>query len=335
MDILVFSDSRRAEGYLRISRRSERFSLPRFFPRRELKAALKTSAPGSFIYLDIEGLTHREMTASLNLLARSDHIYYGLIDPGGKVRDVAELFQQGASDYAGRTVLAEGITLKRLNRVFLYLRRSGRQARTPGPEAITVRAAELESNLSWESIVPGREYFFYFMFVELDGKEEMVKSYGRDNLDIALSSFRDFIDRSIALFGGRIWIWSRFGGIVLFPFHRGRRSPIEAAYRLVLFKHLYDIEQSLFPHFISFRIAMHMGRSIYDGKNTGRIVSEPLNSVFHLGQQFASPGNTYVTEDVLPFIPTMFKSYFLDAGVFEGRKIFRMRRPLLRGEASG
>jgi hypothetical protein len=328
VDILVFSDGRRAESYFRISRRSERFSVPAFLPRRDLKTALKASAPGSFIYLDLSGLTDTETAAQLRLLARSDHIHFGVLDPGGKVKDVAELFRQGAVDYAGKSVLQEGITLKRLNKVFLYLSGGGPAARLAGFEQRTARATELESDLSWERIVKGREYLFYFLFVELDGKEEMVKNYGRDNLDIALGSFRNFISRGVAPFGGRIWIWSRFGGIVLFPFNRALPSPVECIYRLVLFKPFYDIEESLFPNFISFRIALHMGRTVYDTKNTGHIVSESLNGVFHLGQQFAAAGNIYVSEDILPFIPSVFKSYFLDAGVFEGRKIFRMRRPL-------
>lgn len=331
MQILVFSDNRRAKDYFRISRRSENFSLPSFFPCGDLKAALKTVPPGSIIYLDLEGLPEKEMAAALRLLAKKDHISYGLLDPGGRISDVAELFQQGASDYAGKPVLREGITLKRMNRVCRYLLRSGRDADSMRLAAGAARSALPEVEGGWENVVSGGEYFFYFMFVELDGKEEMVKSYGRDNLDIALDSFRSFIERSLKSFGGRIWIWSRFGGIVLFPFHRGPRSPIEGIYRMVLFKHLYDIEASLFPKFISFRIALHLGKTIYDNRNTGRIVSEPLNAVFHLGQQFAQAGNTYVSEDVLPFIPAVFKNFFLDSGVFEGRKIFRMRRPLHSG----
>jgi hypothetical protein len=331
VDILVFSDSRRAEGYFRISRRSERFSLPRFLPLQDLKAAVRASDRGSFIYLDLNGLEGKKMEAHLRLLAKNDHVYYGLLDPAGKIKDVAALFQQGASDYAGKSVLQEGITARRMNRVFRYLQEYPQASRLRREGEITAQAAWGESDQDWENIVAGQEYLFTFMFVELDGKEEMVKNYGRDNLDIALNSFRSFIERGVKPFGGRIWIWSHFGGIVLFPFNRNRRSPIECAYRLVLFKHFYDIEESLFPHFISFRIAMHLGRTIYDIRNTGHIVSEPLNSVFHLGQQFASRGNTFVSEDILPIIPTAFKSYFLDAGVFEGRKIFRMRRPLHSG----
>ena len=156
MDIFVFSDSRRAEGYFRISRRSERFSLPRFLPLQDLKAAVLARERGSFIYLDLNGLADKEMAAHLRLLARNDHVYYGLLDPSGKIKDVAALFQQGASDYAGKSVLQEGITARRMNRVFRYLQEHPQTMRLRGEEDITAQETWAESDLNWENIVTGQ-----------------------------------------------------------------------------------------------------------------------------------------------------------------------------------
>ncbi|KKK44265.1 hypothetical protein LCGC14_3167360, partial [marine sediment metagenome] len=162
---------------------------------------------------------------------------------------------------------------------------------------------------------------------ELDGREEMEKKYGLRNLGIALDSFRSFIDDSVKPFQGRLWIWSRFGGIILFPFDGSGCPQLKCGFKLMLFKHLYDIEESLFPSFISFRLALHIGNTVFVRKNTGNIISDSLNFIFHLGQQYAKPGQFYVSESVLQLGQKELKGFFSDSGIFEGRTIYQMRLP--------
>ena len=99
----------------------------------------------------------------------------------------------------------------------------------------------------------------------------------------------------------------------------------------MLFKHLYDIERSVFPNFISLRIVLHMGSTIYTTRNTGQVISDSINSIFHLGQQFARPNNFYITEEVLQICHAAFTEYFVEEGDFEGRNTYRMRRPIHSG----
>jgi hypothetical protein len=129
-----------------------------------------------------------------------------------------------------------------------------------------------------------------------------------------------------------MWIWTRFGGIVLFPFSGADCPALSCLFRLVLFRHLYDVEGSQFPNFLSFRLALMIGNLTYTQRNVGSVVADSLNSVFHLGTQFAKPGQFYVTDDVLRFGHPALKGYFLEAGNFEGRRILRMRMPRHRPE---
>jgi hypothetical protein len=102
----------------------------------------------------------------------------------------------------------------------------------------------------------------------------------------------------------------------------------------MLLKHLYDVEESVFPNFISFRLALSIGNLVYTEVGTGHVISDSLNHIYHLGQQFAKPGSFFITEEVLLISHTAFLDFFVGAGDFEGKKIFSMRLPVLPGDVS-
>jgi hypothetical protein len=133
------------------------------------------------------------------------------------------------------------------------------------------------------------------------------------------------VDRGVSPYGGKIWMWSGFGGIVLFPFSQRNCIPIVCALRLLLWRPLYDVEESPLPNYLSFRMALSIGSMVYREKRTGGIVSDGLNTVFHLGQRFTDPGRFTLSADVLDMAPDRLKEYCLPAGVFEGQKVFRLR----------
>lgn len=334
MDLVVFSRTDKVREYFKIYRKNNHFSLPRFFTGKDLKGQINSIKPDSFIYLDLNGFSESDTTRYLRLLARKEGIFYGLLDPQGKIKDAADLFHRGAADYVDKSLLKQGINSKRMNSIFQYLQ-DCRYETLQGiarKDRLSIEGEYQPSGKDWRQIIPGQEYTFYLMFIELDGKEEMEKKYGRMNLGIALASFRNYIERIIRSFNGKLWIWSRFGGLILFPFDLSEYAPITCIFRLLLFKPLYDIEESLFPHFLSFRMVLHIGSTLYSEADTGHIIADSLNSIFHLGQQFAETGNFYITEEVSRFVRPVYREYFLDAGIFEGRKILRLRRPVMTNE---
>jgi hypothetical protein len=238
----------------------------------------------------------------------------------------------GAVDYLDKAALATGITAKRLKKLYAYLERAGGELIKKEEELPVSRAWLAAGGKDWDEIEPGKEYLFCLMFIELDGHMEMERRYGKKSLDRALSSFRQFVESSVSPFNGRIWIWQRFGGLVLFPLNLAKSDPIRCGFRLMLFKHLYDIEQSVFPNLISLRTVLHVGSTLYATKqDSGHVVSDSINSIFHLGHQFAQPDSFYITEEVHQICHAAFSPFFLEEGPFEGRKIYRMRRPVYCG----
>lgn len=332
MEILVFTDSRRVRELVCSRRvRSREVSL-QVGPLRELRGAIAAMRPGTICYLDFSALGERQRARLRGHLAGATHVRYAVIDPGGTIKDVGRLFHEGAVDYLGKAALQKAFTATHLARLTRFLDGMG-AARSEGIESRPPLREELLRS-AWRTIVPGREYTFYLMFIELDGKAEMEKKYGMKNLGSALVSFRQFIDGSVRPFGGKLWIWSNFGGLILFPFTSGESPAVTCAFRLILFKHLYDVEQSVFPGFVSFRTVLHIGNTVYREEDTGGLISDSLNSIFHLGQHFAPPGSFCATAEALEYAHPALRGFFRECGSFEGRRIYRMRLPLHGGVSS-
>jgi hypothetical protein len=180
----------------------------------------------------------------------------------------------------------------------------------------------------WAEIVPGREYRFAFLYIEADDAEELKKRYEPANLASAMETFRGFIDRTVTQHGGRLWMWSRFGGLALFPLRGGTCLAPQCGLRILLSRIFYDVEESLLPGRLSFRMALSVGSTVYQKSNTGGIVSDGINSIFHLGQRFARPGQFLLTEEAFELSPQQLRGYILPAGTYEGRRIMRMLRPV-------
>ena len=304
----------------------------RFVSTAALSAELKAAVEPTLCYLDISGMEQAKLAGSLRTLRRKENLLYGIIDTGGKIKDVASLFHEGAVDYLNRATLEGGVGMSRLKTVLEY-------AQSVHPTVLASAAASTDaqrrapyilSGNDWSAVVPGGEYTFAMMFIELDDKDQMEKSYGAKNLSLAISSFRSYVEGFVKRFGGKLWMWFSFGGIFLFPFDAKSCPALTCGFRLMLFRHLYDIEGSHFPNFLSFRVVLQLGNVPYTDQDTGHIVSDSLNSIFHLGQQFVQPGNFCVTEEAVRFGNPALRGFFVSAGTFEGRQILRMRRPVHR-----
>jgi class 3 adenylate cyclase len=317
----------------KLPRRSRRGPEVEAYPFSHMRRVLPILEGGLLVYADVSGLSDVERIRAIALLAKRPGLLFGLIDPAGKVSDPASLFHAGAVDYIGREFRRTGLTAKRLERVLAFAE-AGRPRAGAEPEQPAEPPASLEG---WPGVVPGRESPFAFLYVEVDGAEDMKRRYGQENLSHALDTFRAFIERLVALHEGRIWMWTGFGGLALFPLRAtdtrvrwepsGGCSPVVCGLRIAMSRIFFDVEESPLPSRLCFRMALSVGSTIYRETDTGGIVSDSLNSIFHLGQKFVRPGQFLLTEEALDLAPQRLRGACVPAGSFEGRRIHRMVTP--------
>ncbi len=293
-----------------------------FRPFAEFKKMLAQLADSPVVYVDIRELTDRERAKLLDLISANQSVRVGILDPAGSVKDVAALFHAGVVDYIGKPLIARGIPAERRAAAAAF----AGGAELDGEKA-DARPVPQGSADAWAEVQSGREYAFAFLFVEVDDAEELKKRHEPDNLATAMDTFREFVSRIASQHGGRLWMWSRFGGLVLFPLKSETSHAALCGVRILLASIFYDVEESLLPGRISFRMALSHGTTVYHDSDTGRIVSDAINSIFHLGRRFARPGQFVLSAEALELVPSALQGFCQPVGIFEGRRIVRMLRP--------
>ena len=292
-----------------------------------LRRSLPSPAEAALVYVDVRGLTDRERGKALAEIAKNPQVCFGVLDPSGTVKDIAALFHAGAVDYIGKKLTLVAFTAKRAAAVAEYAQdvygaENGDSAgNRKTPEIVPVSDG-------WQDIVPGKEHRFAFLFVEVDDAEELKKRHEPENLVNAMETFRGFIERVVQQHGGRPWMWGRFGGLALFPLNNFNSTAPLCGLRILLSRVFYDIDESLLPGCLSFHMALSVGTTVYQKGDTGRIVSDGVNSIFHLGRTYAQPGQFLLTAEACALAPPALRSHLIPAGSFEGRRIMRMLRPL-------
>jgi hypothetical protein len=323
--------------YRSMRARSGRKSLDlEVLPIADLRSSLLKKTKDALVYLDVRGLNLRARARAFSTLRRFARLRFGVIDSTGSIQDVAALFYAGAVDYLGRKLGGAALTAQRLAAVQKYARGAGLSPKaSKEPEELPGAVARPASE-PWAEIEPGREFRFAFLYVEADDTEELKQRHEPENLASAMETFRTYIDGIVAQHGGRLWMWTRFGGLALFPLGNGDCLAPLCGLRILLSRIFYDSEVSLLPGPLSFRMALTVGSTVYLESNTGGIVSESINSIFHLGKRFTPPGQFLLTTEAAALAPAPLQGYFVPAGTFEGRRILRMLQPLpSQGEREG
>jgi hypothetical protein len=327
MKVLVFTRTPSAFTHLG-SQKGKKALRVDVLPMNGVRDALPSSGGEALVYLDLKGLGDKDRQKTLSLLEKHPDVCFGIVDPAGAVTDVAALFHAGAVDYIGKKLGTRALTARRLSKVAEYSRSVDQASDALDVSQDMPEPMSAAGSDGWGEIVAGREYRFAFLFIEADDAEELKKRYEPVNLASAMETFRGFIDRMVTQHGGRLWMWSRFGGLALFPLRGGTCLAPHCGLRILLSRIFYDVEESLLPGRLSFRMALSVGSTVYQRSNTGGIVSDGINSIFHLGQRFARPGQFLLTEEVFELSPQPLRGHILPAGTFEGRRIMRMLRPI-------
>jgi hypothetical protein len=322
MEVYIFSDLKNIQKKFSDIGKSKNVVLS-ILPAADLKKIKRIAPPGSMVYADLSSFGEGEAPGILKFLARLADYRYAIIDPNAISGDIADLFHNGASDYIGKKIFKTGITRNRLLRAMNF-----QKLECDTEVQKSSRTNYILSGSDWKNIMQGRIYTFCFMFIELDYANE-IKFFGMEQFNRVIGSFRSYLEDLVEPINGKIWIWNDFGGLILFPFNGKKCDAIETALMLMINRKLLSAEITQLDIALSYRIAMHIGNTVYKSSGeTGTIVSDSINSIFHLGQKFAEAGNLYLTEDIFSLTPDGLIKCFINAGEYEDRHIFRMRRVL-------
>ncbi len=325
MEIVVFSTQDNLKKQFSKLGRSRSYSVEYMDPG-ELKGFVKSADTPALLYIDAAAFSEEELKKHLNTLQDSPHLRFGIVDRKHVIKDIAELFRRGAVDYLNQALLQEELTTKRVNGVLDF--------RPPDDTAVK-RNAKADGRSKWKiapggwkGIRAGEEYTFYLLYIEMDILEEWKKKSGKEHMDDLQNRFRRHVEKYFTPLGGKIWMWMNQGGVLLFPFDGESCDPVLTCIRFILNKTIISIEEFGYNSTITYKMGLHLGNTVYESRGkTGDIISDTINFLFHIGKQYARPGNFYLTGGVMPYIPDGLMDIFIHRGEFEGEELYSMRLP--------
>lgn len=299
----------------------------------KLENALAEASEDAFFYLDAAGFKGDEMWTALRRAVRAYPGRVGVFDPDSVLTDPAQAFFHGAVDVLAAAVLEEGITAERFEEVLRFADSEADSAGTELGEAPALLSEpihppnEILSGSDWNEVDQGSEYTFWLLFAHLDNTKRYTAETSESYASRVASHFREHLLGEMERFGGKIWMWKRFGGLLLFPYDGERCMPIIPAFRMYMNRVIANVEHYQLKNPVSYRMALHVGNTLYqDSGETGDVVSADVNFIFHLGNKNTDAGEMTLTETALSFVPHGLQQYFCDLGSFESRRVYKMRR---------
>ena len=290
------------------------------------------------VYIDISNLSAAQIKSAITLLAKNRAgIFVGIIDPKGAADDPAQFFFAGARDYIGSALVKKGLTQKR----FADARKA--QTRSSPAAALTVavrsdtqtptkrKSKKLPEGQfkGWKTMRAKTPVPFIFVFVSMTGKHNLRSKVGESIFAAAKTQLHGVLQRVFKEADALLWMEAEDHCLFLVPPCRHQAAAaVEACLKLISGIHLIGVEKLDFSFPIDFIIAMHYGETVFCAPGeTGELISEAVNYIFHLGLKKAEAGRLIVSGDVPDdVIPQGLADIFVPAGVFKGIPIRQSRR---------
>jgi hypothetical protein len=301
-------------------------------------AALAKHKPGAgdMSYLDISGMDPAEIKkAAAQMRKKCSGSQWGIIDPKGGAADPARFFFDGASDYIGSGAL-KSLDAKRLNAAAewrLTFGGGGGDAAEAGSGAEGLPKTGIKvppgKFPGWKSLPSGKTMPFYLLYCGIQGKSALTNRISETVYAQMHQRLSMFLHMSFQDAEGLLWMDTGKDFLLLLPPKTNNAAAaVKICMRLLISAPMICMETLGLRVPANFIFALHYGAISYrpPGK-TGTVVSDAVNSVFHLGAKKAELGRLSITGE-LPdnSVPQSLEDCFVPAGTYEGRAIWHSKR---------
>ena len=295
---------------------------------------------GSLSYIDVSGLTAAKIKKTLvDLKETCNKTLWGIVDPKGNVKDLAELFFEGACDYLGPAFFkkSKGIDSKRLKKALNWQKAdsagTAEEKKNEKPDFGFLKNKNKlpDANIfhGWKKIQSGKIMPFYVLYCSIMERTALVSRFGQKTYTQIHSRFISYLKNSFSQADGLLWMDTGNDCIFLVPPKaKCAEAAIEACIRMIVSTPLVTAETLDLSIPVNFIFALHYGLIAYKppGK-TGAVVSDAINFIFLLGAKKAEGGRLTISEDIPSVSITKdLEDCFIPGGEFEDRRIWHSRK---------
>jgi hypothetical protein len=277
----------------------------------------KKKAAGALVYFD-GGLGDKRILELAAKLGEVELCAWGVIDRTGSLPDPASFFFAGACDYVGPSLFKTGLDVCRLDEALVY----GGLAEEPDEDCEEVSAFP-----GWDALKEGEETQARFCYAAVGNQKSLLERIGEKRLDKLKEDFAAFLGPWSKEGGGIVWIKESSGCLLLFPPRDEGMNPVLASFRLLLDRALIGYEVFKLEVPLTFRFAFHSGHTSWQKPGfTGKVVSEDVNFIFHLGMKAAGDGYILASKEASGAVPPSLSDLFVPTGDFESHSLIASRK---------
>jgi len=254
---------------------------------------------------------------------RAARLLVGYAETRFKLSEIIRLI----AELDGGIFLGKHLTVKGIEGFFNSLARVG-VVYDPTRRRLYHTRDDIRALKNWGCLRDGRTYDISVISVDIVGNSLLVRDNGAKTMEKLYYRFREFLDRKLSEYDGRVWNWAGDGGILAFAFDgcidRAVKCAIDIQTSLPLFN--VSSDNPINRH-IALRTSVDTGK-IRFYSDTGRIVSEIINYAAHLEKSATEPGKVSISDRARAGTDPKILSIFEDAGRFEGLPYVATQRRL-------
>jgi hypothetical protein len=309
-----------------------------------VSSPLTKHSPGSddITYIDVSDHTAAELKTTLNQAKKScKDSTWGIIDPKGCIKDPAVLFFEGASDYLGPGFFkdSKGLDAKRVKDVLqwrrVYASAASVAAKSAGVQDGTgfiksgIKLPAVSAFPGWKKMQTGKSMPFYLLYCSIQGKVALDTRLGEKVLAQIHKRHASVLVNNLKAADGLLWMDTGRDFLFLLPPRaKSAEAAIKTCVGMIAASPLLVMEALGITIPANFVFALHYGSISYKppGK-TGTVVSDAVNSIFHLGAKKSEPGRLTISGELPDVsVPKTLHDLFISSGEYEGRKIWHTKK---------
>jgi hypothetical protein len=170
---------------------------------------------------------------------------------------------------------------------------------------------------------------FYLLYCSLVGKTSLSSRLGEKNYSQMHQRLLLYLYKNLQEAEGLAWMDSGKDCLFLLPPKaKSAELAVAACMRMLISAPLAVVETLNLSVQANFVFALHYGMVNYKPPGqTGTVVSDAVNFVFHLGAKKAEPGRLIISNEIPDgTVPKALEDCFFSAGVYEGREVWHTKK---------
>jgi len=181
-----------------------------------------------------------------------------------------------------------------------------------------------EQSAGWGFMRQGMEYYFSFASLDVVSSSELVRTNVKTDVQATMGRMRDYINKHVEFWDGRVWYWYGDGGIAVFHGEHSAPMSVLAMVSILNYLPVFNIVENELraENDIKLRIGMHYGSCIYK-KDVQTISSADLRLVGEVEKKRGTPNGMAVSQPLFKLLAEEIRRSFHEGEPLEGLKMFQ------------